>query len=83
VEKTEFDAKLNIESPDQMDAFLKQEENMLRDMVEKVKKSGANVLICQIGIDDTAQHFLRLLFRFWVRRRMCASSLADRPLRRF
>ena len=58
VEKTEFDAKLNIESPEQMDAFLKQEESMLRDMVEKVTKTGANVLVCQKGIDDLAQHFL-------------------------
>ncbi|MDI6884484.1 MAG: thermosome subunit beta [Hadesarchaea archaeon] len=58
VEKTEFDAKLNIESPEQMEAFLQQEENMLRDMVEKVAEKGANVLICQKGIDDMAQHFL-------------------------
>jgi thermosome len=58
VEKTEFDAKINIENPEQMDAFLKQEENMLRDMVEKIVKTGANVLICQKGIDDLAQHFL-------------------------
>ncbi|MGQ9551384.1 MAG: thermosome subunit beta [Candidatus Bathycorpusculaceae bacterium] len=58
VEKTEFDAKINIEDPEQMDAFLKQEENMLKDMVEKISKAGANVLICQKGIDDLAQHFL-------------------------
>jgi len=58
VEKTEFDAKLNIESPEQMDAFLKEEENMLKDMVEKVVKTGANALICQKGIDDLVQHFL-------------------------
>ena len=58
IEKTEFDAKINIESPDQMEAFLQQEENMLKDMVEKISKNGANVLICQKGIDDLAQHFL-------------------------
>jgi chaperonin GroEL (HSP60 family) len=58
IEKTEFDAKINIESPEQMDAFLKQEENMLKEMVEKVVKSGANVVICQKGIDDLAQHYL-------------------------
>jgi chaperonin GroEL (HSP60 family) len=58
VEKTEFDAKLNIESPEQMDAFLKQEENMLREMVKKVSKTKASVLICQKGIDDLVQHFL-------------------------
>jgi len=58
VEKTEFDAKINIESPEQMEAFLQQEENMLQDMVEKVAKTGANILVCQKGIDDMAQHFL-------------------------
>jgi thermosome len=58
VEKTEFDAKINIETPEQMEAFLKEEENMMRDMVEKVEKTGANVLICQKGIDDMVQHFL-------------------------
>ena len=58
VEKTEFDAKINIESPEQMEAFLNQEEKMLKDMVEKITEKGANVLICQKGIDDLAQHFL-------------------------
>ena len=58
VEKTEFDAKINIESPEEMEAFLKEEENMLRSMAEKVAEAGANVLICQKGIDDMAQHFL-------------------------
>ena len=58
IEKTEFDAKLNIEHPDQMKAFLDQEETMLRDMVKKITGVGANVLICQKGIDDMAQHFL-------------------------
>jgi thermosome len=58
IEKTEFDAKINIESPDQIEAFLKQEEAMLKDMTEKIIKAGANVVICQKGIDDMAQHFL-------------------------
>ncbi len=58
VEKTEFDAKINIESPEQMEAFLNQEEKMLKDMVEKIAEKGANILICQKGIDDLAQHFL-------------------------
>ncbi len=58
IEKTEFDAKINIESPDQMEAFLQQEEAMLKEMVEKVAKTGANVIIAQKGIDDLAQHFL-------------------------
>jgi thermosome len=58
IQKTEFDAKINIESPEQMDAFLKQEENMLKGMVDKILAKGANVVICQKGIDDLAQHFL-------------------------
>ncbi len=58
IEKTEFTAKINIESPEQMQAFLDQEEQMLRGMVDKIVKSGANVVICQKGIDDVAQHFL-------------------------
>ncbi|HID16801.1 TPA: thermosome subunit, partial [Candidatus Bathyarchaeota archaeon] len=58
IEKTEMDAKINIESPEQMDAFLKEEERMLREMVEKIAKAGANVVACQKGIDDMAQHFL-------------------------
>ncbi|MEM2465768.1 MAG: thermosome subunit beta [Candidatus Bathyarchaeia archaeon] len=58
IEKTEFDAKINIESPEQMDAFLRQEEAMLKNMVEKLAAVGANVVLCQKGIDDMAQHFL-------------------------
>jgi len=58
VEKTEFDAKLNIENPDQMKAFLDQEEKILRDMVDKIATAGANVAICEKGIDDVAQHFM-------------------------
>ena len=58
IEKTEFDAKINIETPEQMEAFLKEEENMLREMVEKIKSAGAKVVLCQKGIDDMAQHFM-------------------------
>src|SRR3989454_1545411 len=58
VEKTEFEAKINIENPDQMKAFLDEEESMLKGMVEKVSSSGANVLLCEKGIDDVAQHYL-------------------------
>ena len=58
IEKTEFDAKINIESPEQMEAFLKQEEDMLRQMVEKIEKTGANVVLCEKGVDDMVQHFL-------------------------
>jgi thermosome len=58
IEKTEFDAKINIESPDQIEAFLKQEETMLKDMTNKIVAAGADVVICQKGIDDMVQHFL-------------------------
>jgi len=58
IEKTEFDAKININSPDQMKLFLDEEESMLRDMTDKVVKSGANVVLCEKGIDDLALHFL-------------------------
>ncbi len=58
VKKTEIDAKIEITDPSQLQAFLSEEENMLRRMVETVKKSGANVVFCQKGIDDLAQHFL-------------------------
>ena len=58
VEKTEFDAKINIENPEQMKAFLDEEEKMLKDMTDKISDSGANVLLCEKGIDDVAQHYL-------------------------
>jgi thermosome len=58
IEKTEFDSKIAIETPEQMQAYLDQEEQMLRDMVKKVKDEGINVLFCQKGIDDMVQHFL-------------------------
>ena len=58
VEKTEFSAEIRIQDPNQMKAFLDQETNMLRDMAGKIKKAGANVVVCQKGIDDMAQHFL-------------------------
>ncbi len=57
-EKPEMDAKISIESPEQIEAFLNQEEAMLKAMVDKVVASGANVVICQKGIDDMVQHFL-------------------------
>jgi thermosome len=58
VEKTEFNAEIRIRDPTQMKAFLDKETRMLKDMVEKIKASGAKVLFCQKGIDDMAQHFL-------------------------
>ncbi len=58
IKKTEFDTKINIELPEQMDSFLREEEDMLKAMVEKIVTSGANVVFCQKGIDDMVQHFL-------------------------
>ncbi len=58
IEKTETDAKIEITSPDQIQSYLQQEERMLKEMVEKVKKSGANFVVTQKGIDDVAQHYL-------------------------
>jgi chaperonin GroEL (HSP60 family) len=58
IEKTEMDAEIRIRDPLQMKAFLEEESRMLRDMVDKVAKAGANVVLCQRGIDDMAQHFL-------------------------
>lgn len=58
IEKTEFDAKINISSPDQMKMFLEEENKMLKSMVDKIISAGANVVICQKGIDDIAQHYL-------------------------
>ena len=58
IEKTEFDARINITSPDQIRMFLEEERRMLKEMVDKITATGANVLICQKGIDDVAQHYL-------------------------
>jgi len=58
VKKTEVDARIEIHDPTQLQKFLDEEESMLKKMVDKVKKSGAKVLICQKGIDDLVQHFL-------------------------
>ena len=58
IKNTETDAKIQISSPDQMDAFLKQEEKMIKDKTQKIIDSGATVVLCQKGIDDLAQHYL-------------------------
>ncbi|MHA1712800.1 MAG: thermosome subunit beta [Candidatus Ranarchaeia archaeon] len=58
IEKGEFDRKLNITSPDQIDAFMQQEEDELRRLAEKIAESGATVVFCQKGIDDVVQYFL-------------------------
>ena len=58
INKTETDAKINISNPQQMKSFLDEENRMLKTMVDKVIGSGANVVLCQKGIDDMAQHYL-------------------------
>jgi thermosome len=58
IKETETDAKISITSPDQLQAFLDQEEQMLKKMVTKIKEVGANTVFCQKGIDDMAQYFL-------------------------
>jgi len=58
IEKTEMSAEIRIRDPNQMKAFLDQEDSMLKDMVNKIKASGANVVFCQKGIDDMVQHYL-------------------------
>jgi len=58
VKNTEIDAKIQITDPNQLQSFVEQEENILKDMVEKIVESGAKVVFCQKGIDDIAQYFL-------------------------
>jgi thermosome len=58
IEKTKSDSKLNINSPDQMQNYLNEEERMLRSMVDRISATGANVVLCQKGIDDIVQHYL-------------------------
>lgn len=68
VKNPETDAKISINDPSQMQAFLDMEEKMLQRMVDKIISSGANVVICQKGVDDLAQHFLAQQGIFAVRR---------------
>ena len=58
IKKTEVESKIQINDPSQIQAFLDQEEATIKKMVDNIKKTGANVLICQKGIDDLAQHYL-------------------------
>jgi len=58
IEKTEISAEIRINDPTQMKAFLDEETHMMKEMVDKIKASGADVVLCQKGIDDTTQHFL-------------------------
>ncbi len=58
IEKTEMSAEIRITDPTQMQMFLEEENRMLKTMVDKIREIGANVLVCQKGIDDIAQHYL-------------------------
>ncbi|MDI6708072.1 MAG: thermosome subunit beta [Candidatus Thermoplasmatota archaeon] len=58
IKKTEIDSSIKITSPEQLQAFLKQEQETLKKMVDTIKASGANTVICQKGIDDLAQYYL-------------------------
>jgi archaeal chaperonin len=58
IRNTEIDAKINITDPSQLQAFLDKEEQMMKNMVSRIEEVGANVVFCQKGIDDLAQHFL-------------------------
>ena len=68
VKKPEIDASIQIKSPDAIHEFLEQEERLIKDMVDKIKSTGANVVLCQKGIDDLAQHFLAKAGIYAVRR---------------
>jgi thermosome len=68
IKKTETDAEIRITSPDQLRAFLDEEESILKGMVDKIISTGANVVICQKGIDDIAQHYLAKAGIYAVRR---------------
>ena len=68
VKKTEVDAKIQITDPSMLAQFLDEEENYLRSLVEKIQAAGANVVICQKGIDDLAQHYMSKSGLFAVRR---------------
>ena len=58
IEKTEMTAEIRINDPTQMQMFLEEENRMIKSMVEKLHSIGTNVVICQKGIDDMAQHYL-------------------------
>ncbi|NOZ76093.1 MAG: thermosome subunit [Euryarchaeota archaeon] len=68
VKETEIDAEIRITDPEQLRSFIEEEEKMLKAMVDRIKDAGANVLICQKGIDDLAQHYLAKEGIFAVRR---------------
>ena len=68
VKKTEVDAKIQITDPTMLAQFLEEEENYLKGLVDKLQAAGANVVVCQKGIDDLAQHYMAKAGLFAVRR---------------
>ena len=68
VKKTEVDAKIQITDPSMLASFLEEEENYIRGLVDKINASGANVVVCQKGIDDLAQHYMSKVGIFAIRR---------------
>ena len=68
VKKTEVDAKIQITDPSMLASFLAEEENYIRGLVDKIHASGANVVVCQKGIDDLAQHYMSKVGIFAIRR---------------
>jgi archaeal chaperonin len=68
IEKTEFDAKINISSPNQIKSFMEEENQILKEMVDTINVTGANVVLCQKGIDDIVQHYLSKVGILAVRR---------------
>jgi len=74
IKNPEIDTKVSISTPEQLQGFLEQEEKTIKAMVEKVKDSGANVVLCQKGIDDFAQYLLSKL-RIYACRRVAKSDM--------
>jgi len=68
IKKTETDAEIRVTRPEQLRAFLNEEESMLKKMADQIVATGANVVICQKGIDDMAQHYLAKAGIYAVRR---------------
>jgi thermosome len=68
IKKTETDAEIRVTRPDQLRAFLDEEESMLKKMVDQIVATGANVVICQKGVDDIVQHYLAKANIYTVRR---------------
>jgi len=68
IKSPERETRISISSPEQLQSFMESEEKILRSMVEKIKSIGANVLVCQKGIDDIAQFYLAKAGVYAIRR---------------